>query len=113
MKVMALVTVAALIVPAGNVLAQAGEMKGMDMKSAPATKAQATAHKATGVVKKVDPAKGTVTLAHGPVKDLNWPAMTMAFAVKDKSLYDKLAVDKTIEFEFVQKGSNYVVTAVK
>ena len=30
-------------------------------------------------VKSVDLAARTVTLAHGPVKSLNWPAMTMCF----------------------------------
>ncbi len=91
-----------------------GEMKGMDMKSMPAEKkAKAKVHTATGVVKKVDPAKNAVTLAHGPVKDLNWPAMTMTFTVKDKKLFDKLAADKKVEFEFVQQGSDYVVTTVK
>ncbi len=90
------------------------EMKGMDMKSMPAEKkAKAKVHTATGVVKKVDPAKNAVTLAHGPVKDLNWPAMTMTFTVKDKKLFDKLAADKKVEFEFVQQGSDYVVTTVK
>ena len=119
MKMIELVGVVALILPAGTVLAQAGDMKGMDMKSMDMKsmpmekKDKATVHKATGVVKKVDPAKGTVTLAHGPVKELNWPAMTMVFTVKDKALFDKLAVDRKIEFEFAQQGSNYVVTAVK
>ena len=39
--------------------------------------------------------------------------MTMAFGVKNKSLLSKLAVGKKVEFEFVQKGSEYVVTKVK
>lgn len=108
MKLIALVIMAALIAPAGHALAQTGQTK-----STPAKNAQATAYKATGVVKKVDPAKSTVMLAHSPVKELNWPAMTMLFAVKDKSLYDKLVIDKKIEFEFVQESPNSVVTAVK
>jgi Cu/Ag efflux protein CusF len=84
----------------------------MDMDNKPAAGAQ-TAHKATGVVKKVDPKAGTVTLAHDPVRSLNWPAMTMGFQVKDKPLLNKLAVDKKVEFEFVQQGKNYVITSVK
>lgn len=84
-------------------------MKGMQSKPTPA----ATTHHATGVVKVIDPSKGTVTLAHGPVKSLQWPAMTMTFSVKDKALFDKLAVDKTVEIEFAQQGKNYVVTSVK
>lgn len=34
---------------------------------------------ATGVVKDVNAAAGTITIDHGPVKALNWPAMTMTF----------------------------------
>jgi len=112
MKVAALIALAAFVTSASAVLAQSGDMKGMDMGKKPAAGAQA-AHKATGVVKKVDPKAATVTLAHDPVKSLNWPAMTMGFTVKDKALLDKLAVDKKVEFEFVQQGKDNVITSVK
>jgi len=97
--------------------AQSGDRKGMDMKDMdmgkkPAAGAQAT-HKATGVVKKMDPKAGTVTLAHDPVKSLKWSAMTMDFQVKDKTLLDKLVVGKKVDFEFVQQGKDYVITSVK
>ena len=89
-------------------------MKDMEMDhKANGTAAKGMVHKATGVVKAIDPAKGTVTLAHGPVKSLKWPAMTMSFVVKDKTLFDKLAVDKKVKVEFTQKESDYIVTAVK
>lgn len=90
------------------------DMKGMDMAKKPAAAASAaTVHMATGMVKKVDAAAGLVTLAHEPVKSMNWPAMTMGFQVKDKMLFDKLAVGKKVDFEFVQGAKGYVVTAVK
>ena len=73
----------------------------------------AAAHQATGVVKSVDRTKSAVTLAHDPVKSLNWPAMTMGFQVKEKALLDKLQQGKKIEFAFVQEGKNYVITSVK
>jgi Cu/Ag efflux protein CusF len=76
-------------------------------------KAEGKAHKGAGTVKKVDPARGKVTLAHGPIPSLKWSAMTMTFTVKDKSLLGKLAQDKKVEFEFVQQGSDYVITSVK
>jgi Cu(I)/Ag(I) efflux system protein CusF len=88
------------------------DMKGMDMGKKPAAGAQAT-HNATGVVKKIDPKAGTVTLAHDPVKSLKWSAMTMGFTVKDKPLLDKLQPGKKVEFEFVQQGKDYVITTVK
>lgn len=71
------------------------------------------AHKATGVVKRVDRAKGTVALAHDPVASLKWPAMTMSFTVKNPSLFDKLPAERKVEFEFVQQGRDYVITSVK
>ena len=71
------------------------------------------ANKATGIVKRVDRAKGTVSLAHDPVASLKWPAMTMSFTVKNPSLFDKLTADRKVEFEFVQQGKDYVITAVK
>ncbi|MCS0588346.1 copper-binding protein [Massilia norwichensis] len=77
------------------------------------TSKEGTVHKTSAVVKSVDPANGKVTLAHDQVKTLNWPAMTMTFGVKDKSLLDKLAVGKKVDVEFTQQGSNYVVSAVK
>ena len=86
--------------------------KAMGNKDASNTQAVAT-HAASGVVKKIDASSGTVTIAHGAVKSLNWPPMTMSFTVKDKKLLDKLAVDKKADFEFVQQGDQYVVTAVK
>lgn len=113
MKIVALAIMAALSISSGAALAQPGGMKNTDAKAAPATKSAPAVYSATGTVRKIDAAGGTVTLAHSPVKELNWPAMTMLFAVRDKALFGKLAVDRKIGFAFVQDGSDYVVTAIK
>ncbi len=90
------------------------KMGDMPMKDMPmGASAQGQTHHATGTIKNIDAAKGTVTVDHGPVKSLEWPAMTMTFAVKDKTLFDKLAVGKKAELEFSQDGKGYVVTSVK
>jgi Cu(I)/Ag(I) efflux system protein CusF len=88
------------------------DMKSMETPKSSASSAQMT-HTATGVVKKVDAKAGLVSLAHEPVKSMNWPAMTMGFQVKDKMLLDKLTVGKKVDFEFIQESKGYVVTAVK
>ena len=89
-------------------------MQGMDTaRPAPDAPAKAARHQATGVVKGTDPANGKVTLAHEAIKSLNWPAMTMNFAVKDKSLFDKLTVGKKVEVELVKQGPGYAIVAVK
>ena len=114
-----LVVAAAIAVAASTAFAQSGEMKGMDMKGgmkgmdmSKGGMAKGT-HKATGVVKKADPKAGTVTLDHEAVKSMNWPAMSMTFQVKDKTLMDKLAQGKKVEVEFEQHGKEYVITSAK
>lgn len=88
-------------------------MKNMDMGGQKAMSGAQVTHKARGVVTKLDAKDGSVTFDHEPVKSLNWPAMSMTFAVKDKMLFDKLTLGKKAEFEFVQDGKRYVVTGVK
>ena len=103
----------------GYAFAQSGGMNHADMKGMETGKPGATAVakapviQASGVVKAANPAKGTVTLAHDPIKSLNWPAMTMAFGVKEPALFDKLPAGKKVSFEFVQQDSANIITAVK
>lgn len=85
-----------------------GNMEGMAKESG----AQQM-HKASGTVKKLDQKAGTVTLAHGPVATLNWPAMTMSFKVKDKELLPRLTEGSKVDVEFTKQGKDYVITAVK
>jgi Cu/Ag efflux protein CusF len=71
-----------------------------------------TTHSGVGTVQSMDRTKGEVTLKHGPISDLNWPAMTMTFQVKDSRLFDRLQPGKQVAFEFVADGTHYVVTSV-
>lgn len=82
-------------------------MKGMKMEVPPVI------HRGTGTVKKIDTAKGTVTLAHGPIASLNWPAMTMSFKLKDAALAKGIKAGDAVDFELVQSGSEYVVTRLQ
>ena len=111
-RTLAIALMSFLVVPA--FAQQKGmEMKGMDMKGMEKKEAGSAVHKATGVVTRVDAAKSKVTIKHDPVPSLKWPTMTMAFAVKDKALMQKLAKDKKVEFEFIEDGKEFVVTSVK
>lgn len=93
-------------------------MKGMDskddMKDMPMDgKMSGKTHHAVGTVKSMDMARGTVTIAHGPVKSLKWGAMTMTFGVKDKMMLDKMAEGKKVEVDFVEAGSDYTIVKVR
>jgi Cu(I)/Ag(I) efflux system protein CusF len=70
-------------------------------------------HHATGVVKEIDPAKNTVIVTNEPIESMKWPSMTMPFVAKDKALFDKFSLNKTVSFDFKQVGSEFVVIAVK
>ena len=94
-------------------LGQSSGMKDTDMKGVEKKSSKSEVHKATGVVTKVDAAKGRVTIKHDPVPSLNWPTMNMVFIVKDKSMIEKMPKDRKIEFEFTQQGKDYIVTSVK
>ena len=110
----ALVAVLALSVTAIPMSrAQSGDMKGMDMKKDSGKKSEAKSHKGVGTVTKVDPAGAKVTISHGPVQTMNWPAMTMTFGVKDKTLLGKVQPGTKAEFSFVQSGKDYVITEIK
>lgn len=73
---------------------------------------KAAAHKASGKIEAVDPVAGTLKINHGPVESLGWPPMTMDFSVGDKALLNNLKSGQQVEFEFIERGSNYVVTAI-
>ena len=91
--------------------AESPGMQGMDMKSDKQGSRQV--HKGSGTVQKVDPRNGTVTIAHGPVQTMNWPAMTMTFKVQDKTVLDRAKQGEKVEFRFVQSGKDYTITEMK
>ena len=98
----------------------AEEMKGMDMKQSmpmdnmkmEQTGTAAQTAKATGTVRKINQDKGAVTIAHGPVPELEWPAMVMGFKATAEQI-EELQEGDEIEFEFTSKGMNSTITSIK
>ena len=54
--------------------------------------------KGMGTVTAIDPAKGTITLDHGEITELSWPAMQMGFSAKPEVLAGIKVGDK-VDFE--------------
>jgi Cu(I)/Ag(I) efflux system membrane fusion protein len=76
--------------------------------------AKGVSNQAQGTVEDVDVPAGTVTLHHGPVASLNWPAMTMEFQVANASLLKSLKPGAKVSIEFVErKPGEWVITSVK
>jgi Cu(I)/Ag(I) efflux system protein CusF len=90
----------------------ADDMAGMKMdgSSTMGTDSSQSAQ-AVGIVKALDPVKGTVTLKHGPIPSIKWPAMTMAFKItQDQAV--PLKVGDQVEFEFVTSGMDATITKI-
>ena len=71
-------------------------------------------HRAEGMVEELDTKAGTVSISHGPVASLKWPAMTMEFKVANDALLKSLKAGTKVSFEFVERGpGEWVITSVK
>ena len=65
----------------------------------------------SGEVTKVDRSGGKVTIKHGPLRNLDMPAMTMAFRVSDQAMLDQVKAGERIEF--VAENVNGTLTVVR
>jgi Cu(I)/Ag(I) efflux system membrane fusion protein len=76
--------------------------------------AKGASHQAEGTVDGVDAAAGTISLNHGPVASLKWPAMTMEFKAANASLLQGMKPGAKVAVEFVERQpGEWVITAVK
>ncbi len=73
--------------------------------------AEAKMGKGTGAVTAIDKAAGKITLSHGPIPEVGWPAMTMTFAAKP-DLLSGVAVGDKVTFDVTVKGTAGEVTAI-
>ena len=68
-------------------------------------------HSAAGDVTKVS--GEAVTISHGPVEEIGWPAMTMAFQAPSPEMLQGLNVGDRVDFQFRQAGEQYLLTSIK
>ena len=72
---------------------------------------EAKSGKGVGKVTAIDAATGKITLDHGPVAELQWPAMTMGFGTKPEMLKG-IAVGDRVAFEFQWNGSTAEISRI-
>lgn len=65
-----------------------------------------------GVVRAIDPRAGTITIQHGAIAALNWPAMTMNFRVASADVLRGVTVGNRIHFVLRTEGRAQVVTQI-
>jgi Cu(I)/Ag(I) efflux system protein CusF len=84
-------------------------MKRMSASSAPATKTG----KGTGVITALDPKARTLTIQHGPILEVGWPAMPMTFKATPQALLKGLGVGQKIVFDAKVRGTAAEFTAAR
>lgn len=67
-------------------------------------------YSATGEVTAV--AGETVTISHGPVPELQWPAMMMEFRVPSSDMLAGVAAGSQVSFAFRRTDGSYVLTSL-
>jgi Cu(I)/Ag(I) efflux system protein CusF len=66
-----------------------------------------------GEVRKVDRDARKITLRHGEIKQLDMPAMTMVFPVKEPTMLDKVKVGDKVKFKAEIVGGKLTVTVIE
>lgn len=109
---------ATLILSAGGALAQAGagmsdakKVPGMNDSKMSGTK-KATPANGTGTITDLNAANLKVTLDHGPMPAIKWPAMKMEFAVAPSVDLAKLKTGDKVNFTLSGSGGTYTVQSI-
>jgi Cu(I)/Ag(I) efflux system protein CusF len=94
-----------------SVHAQGMNMPGMEKKEAPKGAAAKTAS-GTGTVTALNAAGRKVTLDHGPMPELNWPAMKMEFGVAGGVDLSKVKAGDKVRFSVTSSGSTHTIKSM-
>jgi len=73
----------------------------------------AAAQPVDGEVMRIDQEAGKVTLKHGEIKNLDIPAMQMAFRVANPSWLKTLQVHDKVRFSADKVGGQFTITAIE
>ena len=107
MKLTTLLLATALVLPATAGFAEDAHHK------PGAIVAQANAALTDGEIRKVDKDAKKITLKHGPISNLDMPAMTMVFQVKDPALLDQVKAGDKVKFAAEKLGGAFTVTRIE
>ncbi len=108
-----LLVVASGLLGAGLALADGMDRMEGPMAARVSGQTQGSLHHGEGVVQKVDLIGGKVTIAHGAINSLRWPAMTMGFTVQDRKLLERVVAGERIGFDLLHTAQDqYVITRI-
>ena len=98
-----------LVLAVGAVSALPAAADGGRQSLASATAPAAAGAKADGEIIRVDKSAGTVVIKHGPIANLDMPAMTMPYRARDRAMLDQLKPGDKIKFEAGNVGGAFTL----
>ena len=66
-----------------------------------------------GEIKRINKEAGKLTIKHGPIENLDMPAMTMVFRVADGAMLDQVQVGDKVRFVVEKAEGKYTVTRLQ
>ena len=75
--------------------------------------AQTNAALTDGEIRKVDKDAKKITIKHGPIRNLDMPAMTMVFQVKDPAMLGQVKAGDKVKFAAESVGGAITVTKIE
>ncbi len=105
-------TLLALAVLAGLTTTTASAQSSASMHGMP-KKGAVKVGRGSGIVTAIDPKAAKVTIQHGPIAALGWPAMTMSFMATPPALLKTVKVGQRVEFAMRMRGSIAEVTDIR
>ncbi|MFL9811756.1 copper-binding protein [Stutzerimonas sp. VN223-3] len=97
---------------AQDLLKPAAPAESPDIDAGPATEmVSEPVMRASGTIEALDRERGVVTIAHGPVPALKWPASTMEFQARREQL-DGLSVGDAVQIGFQSEGDEAALVSI-
>jgi Cu/Ag efflux protein CusF len=66
-----------------------------------------------GEVRKVDKEAGKITMRHGPIANLEMPAMSMVFRAKDKAMLERVKEGDKVRFKAEKVQGAFTLTEIE
>lgn len=104
------VTIAVAACGKGENTAQQTAMANMPQAGQPPANQPDQVYSGTGMVKTM--AGDQVTISHGPIAGIGWPAMTMTFTAPD-GLAAGIKPGSTVDFSFRESAGQHVLTSIR
>lgn len=113
MKTLAILSIVTAVLTVAPLSVHAASHSAAPASTATPTSSSANDQMSEGEIRKVDKDAKKITIKHGELKNLDMPAMTMVFQVKEASILDKVKQGDKVNFVAEKVGGQFTVTQIE